>query len=512
MSNKYQSPLWLQGRSAGVLFHPSSLPGAYGIGSLGSHAYQFVDFLEKAGFSFWQMCPVGPTGFGDSPYQVFSSSAGNPYFIDWDKLIELNLLESSDLSNLQKLPSHAVDYGSLYAEFYPVARLAYAHFKEKKQYVEREFGEYNNFINQNPWLKAYASFQAIKLLHENQPWWMWGDKYRHFSYLDSLDDETIAPEVDFQVFLQYLFWGQWKKLKSYANRKGISLLGDLPIYAAPDSSDVWAHQNLFQLDQENSTFQNVAGVPPDYFNQDGQLWGNPLYDWQAHAEENFSWWIDRLNAQLELFDVVRIDHFRAFHNYWCIPSSSEDAKAGKWENGPGMKFWNRINDIFPKRPFLAEDLGLITDEIRSLRGQAGLPGMAVLQFAFDGDEKNLYLPHNLNHDLVLYLGTHDNDTTCGWYDSANEEVRGNFRSYLNVSGESPSWDLLRFAYRTISPLVIVPMQDLVGLGNTARFNSPGEPEGNWQWRCSEEELYFLFDSADYLKLQAKISGRLKPNE
>ena len=285
----------------------------------------------------------------------------------------------------------------------------------------------------------------------------------------------------------------------------------MPIYAAPDSSEVWANQKLFQINTENSAFEYVAGVPPDYFNMEGQFWGNPLYNWKEHEKEEYSWWIDRLKSQTEIFDVVRIDHFRAFNDYWSIPSSG-NAKQGNWELGPGIKFWNKINEIFPDRPFLAEDLGLISEEVRNLRDLAGLPGMAVLQFAFDGDAKNLYLPHNLAKNLVLYLGTHDNDTTCGWYEQAGEEIRGNFRSYLNVSGEFPSWDLLRFAYRTISPLVIVSVQDLLSLGSEARFNCPGEAIGNWQWRMNHSQLNSLFKSSNYLREQAKITGRSVENE
>jgi 4-alpha-glucanotransferase len=514
MSNCVQSsecPQWLNDRASGLLLHPSSLPSNHGIGSIGSNAYKFIDFLEKSGFTFWQTCPIGPTGFGDSPYQVFCSSAGNPYFIDWNELVEFGLIECWQLSKLENLSSNQVDYGSLYSEFYPVARLAYTNFSKQKGMLESHYGDYHEFKSDHSWLGPYSAYQALKLQHNNQPWWLWADEYKDYSSIDVISDQ-ILQEADFHTFLQYIFFGQWRKLKAYANGKNISLLGDLPIYAAPDSSDVWANQNLFQLNKTETCFKNVAGVPPDYFNENGQLWGNPLYKWEAHKNEDFAWWIDRLHSQLEFFDVVRIDHFRGFHDYWSIPASSGDAKAGEWVDGPGMMFWNKINKEFPNRPFLAEDLGLITDGVRSLRDQAGLPGMAVLQFAFDGEVKNLYLPHNLKHNLVLYLGTHDNDTTCGWYQSSNEEVCGNFRSYLNVPGNNPSWDLIRFAYRTIAPLVVVPIQDLLGLGSEARFNSPGEPEGNWRWRLSEDQLIALFKSSDYLRSQAKITGRLRSND
>ncbi len=502
---------WMEARAAGLLLHPSSLPGSQGVGALGAEARSFVDFLEMAGFSYWQTCPLGPTGFGDSPYQVFCSNAGNPYFIDWKPLQEIDLLAETDLLPLQKLPTDYIDYGVLYKVFFTLARTAYSNFQRNRNVLELKYGSIEAFEERYSWLQAFACFQALKSAHNNHPWWSWEDEYG--SPIDFLAIKSnYADDFNFHIFLQYLFFAQWTELKTYANEKGISILGDLPIYAAPDSSDVWANQSLFQLNSESFPFQNIAGVPPDYFNQDGQSWGNPLYRWEVHEEDDFSWWIQRLEAQVEIFDVVRIDHFRAFHDYWSIPSLSGVAKDGNWESGPGIKFWSRINEVFPQRPFLAEDLGLITEEVRFLRDQAGLPGMAVLQFAFNGDSKNLYLPHNLAKNLVLYLGTHDNDTTCGWYDKADEEIRGNFRSYLNVSGDNPSWDLLRFAYRTVSPLVIVPVQDLLGLGSEARLNSPGVASGNWQWRMNHTQLKSLFESSSYLREQAKITGRLNVND
>ena len=513
MSNygiSHSLPRWLDSRAAGVLLHPSALPGNLGIGNLGKESRLFIDFLESAGFRYWQTCPVGPTGFGDSPYQVFCSSAGNPYFIDWTTLVDLGLLKASDLSGLQNLSIKHVEYGYLYNEFDPVARTAFSNFQQNKRILEAKYGIFEDFKNRFSWLETFACFQALKSANNNEPWWLWNAKYKNLVNFD----EILADhndEVSYHLFLQYLFFGQWLEMKSYANQRGISLLGDLPIYAAADSSEVWSNQTLFQIHSKNSTFENIAGVPPDYFNKEGQFWGNPLYDWEEHEKEEYSWWIDRLKSQTEIFDVVRIDHFRAFNDYWSIPSSG-NAKQGTWKLGPGMKIWDKINEVFPDRPFLAEDLGLISNEVRNLRDQAGLPGMAVLQFAFDGDPKNLYLPHNLAKNLVLYLGTHDNDTTCGWYEHADEEIRGNFRSYLNVSGEFPSWDLLRFAYRTISPLVIVSVQDLLSLGSEARFNCPGEAIGNWQWRMNHSQLNSLFKSSNYLLEQAKVTGRFVENE
>ena len=501
-------PSWISQRAAGCLLHLSSLPGSYGIGNLGSAARTFVDFLTESGIRFWQTCPVGPTGYGDSPYQVFSSYAGNPYFIDWDPLINLGLIREEELSSLAELPSHEVDYGRLYEEFFSCARLAFSRFPQTKDDLEALYGNLEHFLHENDsWLTSYACFQVLKGREQGKPWWKWSDDSKHADsrFLEELRSEQ---EFNFHVFLQYLFWSQWKSLRSYANGKNVSLLGDLPIYEAPDSSEVWHRPDLFQV-ASDSGFSHVAGVPPDYFNENGQYWGNPLYDWERHEAEGYSWWMDRLAVQLKLFDVVRIDHFRGFHDYWSISTKTNDARLGTWCDGPGMKFWETARKRFPDLPFLAEDLGLISEEVRDLRRMAGLPGMAVLQFAFDGDSQNLYLPHNLQKDLVLYTGTHDNDTTNGWYGSAGEEVRGNFRTYLNVDGSAPSWDMLRLAYRTVAPLVVVPAQDLLGLGSEARLNEPGFAMGNWKWRLTRDQLDRLgAESTSYLAEQAKITGRL----
>lgn len=508
MTSKTSLPSWISQRAAGILLHLTSLPSSYGIGNLGKDARDFVDFLNRAGFRFWQTCPVGPTGFGDSPYQVFSSLAGNPYLIDWDPLIKIGMVNADELTALRELPENQVDYGTLYHAFYLPARLAFSRFSKFRNKLEPIYGELDSFLKENEsWLVPYACFQALKQTESNKAWWEWPDSSRKPDAA-LLDELRTSEEFAFQVFLQYLFWGQWKKLRAYANGKNVSLLGDLPIYEAPDSAEVWHRPDLFQVN-DASVFSHVAGVPPDYFNENGQYWGNPLYDWNHHEDHEYAWWMDRLAIQLKLFDVVRIDHFRGFHDYWSISTETSDARNGSWKNGPGMTFWKVARERFPALPFLAEDLGLISEEVRDLRRDAGLPGMAVLQFAFDGEPQNLYLPHNLENDLVLYTGTHDNDTSAGWYASASEEVRGNFRSYLNVDGSSPSWDMLRFAYRSIAPLVVVPAQDLLGLGSDARFNEPGHPFGNWKWRLSRAQLDRLeSESAPYLAEQAKITGRL----
>lgn len=508
MKLSHSLPSWISRRASGSLLHLSSLPGSYGIGNLGSDALAFVDFLSESGIRFWQTCPVGPTGYGDSPYQVFSSFAGNPYFIDWEPLISIGMIKDEELSSLRALPSHEVDYGSLYQKFFPCARIAFSRFSDHKDELESLYGNLESFCSENAsWISSYGCFQVLKQREAGKPWWKWSDasKNADSSLLAEIRDDS---DFSFHVFLQYLFWGQWKALRMYANAKNVSLLGDLPIYAAPDSSEVWQRPDLFQVDRD-AGFSHVAGVPPDYFNENGQYWGNPLYDWDRHEADNYSWWMERLSVQLKLFDVVRIDHFRGFHDYWSIPTKTDDARLGSWCDGPGMKFWEVARNRFPTLPFLAEDLGLISEEVRDLRRKAGLPGMAVLQFAFDGDEANLYLPHNLEKDLVLYTGTHDNDTTSGWYESSDEEVRGNFRTYLNVNGEAPSWDMLRMAYRSVAPLVVVPVQDLLSLGSSARLNEPGFAMGNWTWRLTKDQLEMLgLESAPYLAEQAKITGRL----
>ena len=505
-------PDWLISRSAGVLLHVTSLPGKYGIGNLGSFAKQFIDFLNKSGFRFWQTCPVGPTGYGDSPYQVFSSFAGNHYLIDWDALIDLDLITEADLLILSTHPGSEIDYGSLYQNFFGVAEIAYENFCIFDGNCENRYGDFRKFIEENKsWLHPYCAFQALKKTYNGNPWWQWPIKFKH--YKDDLISGLSTDQKKYfnlHAFLQYVFFSQWRELREFAKERDIEIVGDLPIYVAPDSADVWQNTHLFQFDIESNSFSHVAGVPPDYFNEDGQYWGNPLYKWKVHKNENYSWWKNRLNAQLKLFDVIRIDHFRGFHDFWSIPSETQNAKLGRWEDGPGLDFWNVIKKEFPTLPFLAEDLGLITEGVRSLRNDTGLPGMAVLQFAFDGDPENLYLPHNLSSDLVLYTGTHDNDTTCGWYYSSDEEIQSNFRSYFNIPAEHPSWDMLRMAYRTTAQLVIVPVQDLLSLGSDARLNKPGHAFGNWTWRLNPWQLEELInDSSHYLADQAKISGRFQ---
>ena len=498
-------PSWLSKRSAGVLLHPSSLPYGHGIGCLGEAAYQWIDFLRDAGISFWQMCPVGPTGYGDSPYQVFSSSAGNPYFIDWAPLVEFGYIQQDSLFSLTQSEAHQVDFGSLYENFDPLMKLAFSNFKRDSKPLVDRYGDLEQFKSKNAsWLEPYATFQSLKSKNKLKPWWEWPAEDINASN----DPSSAGNEFEFHCFLQFLFRSQWDELHQYSKSKKISLIGDLPIYVAPDSVDAWRNKELFQINELNE-FTSIAGVPPDYFNEKGQLWGNPLYNWERNKEDDYKWWIQRIRDQLDLFEVIRIDHFRAFHDYWSIPKGSEDAVNGRWEIGPGIDFWKQVRMHFPDLPFLAEDLGDINKQVRQLRDSIGLPGMAVLQFAFDGNPKNLYLPHNLMRDVVLYTGTHDNDTSLGWYETADESSKSFFRSYLNIDGSTPGWDMLRHAYRSVSQLVITPAQDLLSLGTDARFNKPGEASGNWNWRMTEAQFHHLrHHSTRYLREQAILAGRL----
>ena len=493
------------------MLHLSCLPSKYGIGNLGSTAHVFLEFLAEAGFSHWQVCPVGPTGFGDSPYQTYSSVAGNPNFIDWEPLVAANLVTDENLTPLRALPSETVDYDSLRTLLRPLIQLISQRFAQNPNCLESLYGDFTDFTEANSsWLTPYALYQALKDAHCDEPWWKWPSEDRSFPRASQrTDDPTLSDSINAQRVMQYIFFGQWKHLRERAQSLGLNILGDLPIYAAPDGAEVWSRPDLFQLDDKTSLPTHISGVPPDYFAPQGQLWGNPLYDWDALKMEGFQWWLDRLASQVELFDVVRIDHFRAFHDYWSVPSTENDARLGHWEQGPGPEFFSAVRKRFPDMPFLAEDLGLLNAGVHRLRRETGLPGMAVLQFAFDGDPDNLYLPHNLSPETVLYLGTHDNDTVRGWYESAGEEVRDNLRRYLNVSGDDVAWDLLRSAYRSVARVAVVTAQDLLSLGPDARFNVPGTPSGNWRWRLTESQFKHLQgETVAHLREQAEISGRL----
>lgn len=502
---------WLNERTAGVLLHVSSLPSETGIGNFGAAAYRFVDFLEAAGLSIWQMCPLGPTGYGDSPYQCFSAFAGNPYFIDLQPLVADGLIEDTDLDALRILSKKQVNYGALHENFWTVLHHAYNCFKKSGENDLVEYGSFRDFRKTHvQWIEDYALFLALKSKFGGRPWTEWPSEFSDYrkARKQSLTDEVLES-VEAHIFYQYLFFGQLKQLRSYATAKGVQIFGDVPIFVALDSADVWANRTLFQL-KKDGTPKAVAGVPPDYFSEEGQLWGNPLYDWDVHLETGFAWWIERIKATMEFYDIVRLDHFRGFESYWSVPAGEATARNGKWMPSPGAKLFQAIQKACPDAKLVAENLGIITDEVKELIQITGVPGMAVLHFAFGEDASNPYLLHNSRRNNVIYSGTHDNDTTLGWYRQLDENTKDHLRRYLSVSGNYINWDLIRAAIQSTSNMAIITLQDLLSLGSEARFNKPGSSTSNWQWRYLPEQLDTLQnESAVYLKELLKLFGRVR---
>ena len=479
---------WLNARAAGVLLHPTSLPGATGIGTLGHEARRFIDFLVAAELKYWQVCPLGPTGFGDSPYQCFSAFAGNPYLIDLETLLERGFLKAHDLDPLRTLPSSYVDYGSQWELRWSILNKSYRAFvRDASPDEHNAFAEFKK--SHKKWLESYTHFIALKIKFGGRSWQLWPDEFRHHENARQLiKKEGLIDEADAQAWYQFQFFNQWLRLKLYANTHGVSIFGDIPIFVAMDSADVWTRPTLFQMD-ENLRATGVAGVPPDYFAEDGQLWGNPLYEWKRHKSSRYAWWLSRIRASFELYDVVRIDHFRGFDAYCRIPADAINAREYEWTAGPGLDLFKAIHAHFPDAKFVAEDLGIITDSVRALVEATGAPGMKVLHFGLEGAKE--YLPHNTVPNSVLYPGTHDNDTTLGWYRHQPGSTKDFVRRYLRVSGEDISWDLIRAGYGSASRLFIAPLQDLLGLGSEGRMNIPGKASGNWRWRVTAEQLETL---------------------
>ena len=466
-------------RSSGVLMPMSSLPSPYGIGSMGKEAFRFVDFLKAAGQTYWQLLPLCPTGAGDSPYSSFSTFAGNPYFIDLDTLVKERLLKKAEVEAVDfgKNPER-VDYGKLNGGRAPLLRKAYERGRDR--YAE----ELEAFRQANSWVETYGLYMALKEHFEMLPWTEWPDADIRMHRPDAVRAwrETLREEIDFYIFVQFLFFRQWDKLKDYAHQKGVSFIGDIPIYVALDSADVWSEPQFFQLDQDNVP-KAVAGVPPDPFTADGQLWGNPLYDWDAMERDGFGWWIRRIEGARKLYDAIRIDHFRGFESYWSVPYGETTAKNGVWKPGPGIKLVGMLTEWFHDLDFIAEDLGYVTPGVKKLVSDSGLPGMKILQFAFDAHGDSDYLPHCCPYNSVCYIGTHDNDTVMGWLKKTRKVDREFASRYMHITeDEGWCWGMIRAGMASASDLFVVQMQDLLELGGSARTNTPGIPTGNWRWR------------------------------
>jgi 4-alpha-glucanotransferase len=470
-----------QNRASGILLHPTSLPGPDGIGDLGPEAYRWIDFLDRTGTQFWQVLPLGPTGYGDSPYQCFSAFAGNPYLISATRLLDQGVLTKTDLSDRPDFPLEHVDYGPVIDWKIKILKRSFQNFKNKPdKKIESEFEIFKK--NESEWLEPFATFMAIKQEHGNVAWGEWPEAFRKRDpkTLNSFK-ESFADVIEFQKYLQLLFHQQWQSVKSYAKGKGIRIIGDIPIFVAYDSADVWVNKDLFYLDDEGLP-EVVAGVPPDYFSETGQLWGNPLYNWDVHKENGYKWWLKRIQAVLSQVDIVRLDHFRGFEAYWSVPFGNETAVDGQWVKGPGDDFFKAVKEGLGDLPIIAEDLGVITDGVIKMREDFNLPGMKIMQFAFAADPEDDFLPHNYPQNCVAYTGTHDNNTTRGWYDNAPERESDFCRRYLARSGDDIAWSMVRVLWRSVADWVLAPMQDFLSLGEWARMNYPGNPSGNWNWR------------------------------
>lgn len=472
-------------RASGILMHISSLPSPYGIGDFGQTAYDFVDFLKKAKQKVWQILPIGITGYGDSPYQSFSAYAGNPYFIDLDALVEQGFLRKDEIlkADLGK-NSESIEYDKLYFHKMPLLKIAYDRAKGK---IQPELDAF--YKEQIDWLESFALYMSIKAHHNNCSWLEWPKEYDSINNTQvKLFAKEYKDEIYFWVFTQYLVYGQWKALKSYANEHGISIVGDLPIYVSEDSADVWANPRLFKLDDKFNPI-TVAGCPPDAFAATGQLWGNPIYDWEYMDTHGYKWWIERIEHSFELFDIVRIDHFRGFQDFWEIPYGDATAENGAWTKGPSKKLFDAIKNALGQVNIIAEDLGFMTDEVTELREYTNFPGMKVLQFAFDSREESDYLPHNYDKNCIAYTGTHDNDTVNGWLEAVDGEDKEFAIKYCKLDEtEGYNWGLIRTAWASTAYLAIAQMQDFLGLGSEARMNIPSTLGGNWVWRVRPEML------------------------
>jgi len=473
-------------RASGILLHPTSLPGPHGIGSLGAEAYAFVDFLAGAGQSIWQILPLGPTGYGDSPYSALSAFAGNPLLICLERLVEAGDLDTGDIAGTA-IPDGAVSFGFVHGFKGRLLQKAARRFR-KTSSTERRTAFAEFCVRQAWWLNDYTIYRALRQHFEGRAWNSWPVEIRHRED-EALRywGEQLADAIDDEKYAQFVFFEQWFALKDYANSRGVRIFGDIPIFVALDSADVWANPHFFHLDSEGHPTQ-VAGVPPDYFSATGQRWGNPLYRWDRLAADGFSWWLARFSWNLTQTDLVRIDHFRGFEACWVIPAEEKTAINGRWESVPGADLFQALTDALGKAPIVAEDLGVITPEVEALRDRFGFPGMKILQFAFDAGAGNPYLPHNFLRNCVVYSGTHDNDTTVGWWKSLSRQERDGVQAYLGSGDREIWWEMIRLAMASVADLCIFPLQDVLGLGSEARLNTPGRPDGNWSWRYPSRAL------------------------
>ena len=485
-------------RASGILLHPTSLPSAYGIGDLGKRAFEFVDFLVQARQTYWQVLPLGPTGYGDSPYQSFSAFAGNTNLISPEILVEEELLTEAEIEEKPDFPEGKVDFGKVIEWKNALLRKAYERFRLTTSVNLR--GSFETFTQQvAEWLDDYALFRAVKLSQDQKMWLEWDEPLRRREENALLEArENLLEEIRAQKFYQFLFFKQWTRLKNYANAQGIKIIGDVPIFISLDSADVWCNPQEFKLDSDGSP-KVVAGVPPDYFSKTGQLWGNPIYNWEKMQADNFKWWVSRVKFTLKTVDILRIDHFRGFAASWEVPGGEKTAENGRWVNVPGKELFLTLKRELGELPVMAEDLGVITPDVEELRDGFGFPGMRILQFAFGGDTENLDLPHNYKKNCVVYTGTHDNDTIVGWFYS--QAGAGSTRdesqitrehdfclNYLNSDGSEIHWDFIRAVEASVADTAIVPMQDLLGLGTEARMNLPASDSGNWFWRCRDGDI------------------------
>jgi 4-alpha-glucanotransferase len=491
-------------RSSGILLHISSLPSRFGIGTLGAAAYSFIDFLDRAGQKYWQVLPINPTGFGDSPYQSFSTHAGNPYFIDLDLLCGQGLLQPSECESLDWGSNpESVDFALIYENKNKVLYMAYQRGFNAQDSAYIQFCEENRH-----WLPDYAVFMAAKEANGMRPWHEWEDLHLQFHEQEAIADfiRNNREKVDFYQYIQFLFYVQWKSLKRYANGLGIRIIGDIPIYVAADSADAWANRAMFYLDPQNEC-EIVAGCPPDFFSEDGQYWGNPVYNWEYLKETRYSWWLDRLKSVRELYDVVRIDHFRGFESYYAIEAETHSARYGKWRKGPRMDFFNEVNKQLPDLAIIAEDLGYLTEEVYELLDETGYPGMKVLQFAFESNSANEYLPHHYPKNCVVYTGTHDNTTLAGWLEESPAKDVAYAEEYAALTREEGyNWGMIRLALASVANLAVIPMQDYLDLLAWARMNQPATVGENWRWRLRPE--YAPQELIQRIRRMTETYGRL----